>query len=84
MTGTAPGMDGAMLKPDAAEAAVRTSLESGVAARDSVNGAGSMASADGSQPSALLPIEPQRPKVRHVTFVRLWSAAGGIMCMNRS
>lgn len=59
-------MDCAVLKAIAAEAVVRTSLEGGVAVRDSVNGAGSVASADGFQLAALLPIEPQRSKVRQL------------------
>jgi hypothetical protein len=62
--GTAPGMNGATLKVDAAEAAVRTSLESGVAVRDSVDGASSMASTSSSQAAGPLPVEPQRPKVK--------------------
>lgn len=57
-------MDGPVLDRDSAHAAVRTSLEGASAAsRDSVDGAGSMASADGVLSTAVLPVEPQRPKV---------------------
>lgn len=56
-------MNGASVDADAAEAAVCTSLQSGVAARDSADGASSRVSTDSSHSAGPLPVEPQRPKV---------------------
>lgn len=61
-------MNGASMDADAAGAAVRTSLQSGMAARDSADGASSRVSTDSSRSAGPLPVEPQRPKVVSVSL----------------